>query len=288
MGIKRQFLVAVICWSTINFLLASGAKPPSQSPSGYKHITDWKSVENELPPKPDCRVQVKSTITVKGTLDGKGCLYEWRGAGYPKNCHAPKEISEDQPPMFVLQDGAKLRNMQIECALDGVHAKGNNVLIENVLFRDVEEDAITTSAGNNITIRKNTFFLCQDKCIQLNGPARNVLIEDNHFQHAARPLSGSASKGGATKITARGNTCKNCEIMFRMQSNHDLLAEDNYLEDGRDMFETVDKSVIYDCGRNIVKNANYKSKKGNNNIKNCPSSASDFDLYVNNSSGSAF
>lgn len=237
---------------------------------GYRHITDWKSVENELPVKPKCVVQVKDTITVKGTLDGKGCLYSWRGKGYPKNCHASREISENQPRMFVMSPGSKIKNMQIECSLDGI-LTNDNTTIENVLFRDVEEDAITTR-GNNVKIIKNTFFLCQDKCLQLNGPSKNVLVEDNHFQHANRPLSGSASKGGAKGIIARGNTCKNCEIMFRMQSNHDVIVEDNYLEDGRDLLETVDQAVIYDCGRNIVKNANYKSAKGSKNIKACPSS----------------
>ncbi len=239
------------------------------SGSGYKHITDWKSVEKELPARPNCVVEIKKTTTVKGTLDGKGCLYIWKGAGYPKKCHAKEELSETEPRMFVMEKGAKIRNMQIECSLDGI-LMNDNTLIENVVFRDVEEDAITTK-GNNLIIRGNTFFLCQDKCIQLNK-ANKVQVIDNHFQHAARPLSGSGkSSGGATGIIARDNTCKNCEIMFRMQSNHDIIVEGNYLENGRDMLETVDKAVIYDCGDNEVKNASYKSKKGNKNIKPCPS-----------------
>jgi len=239
--------------------------------AAYRHVTDWRSVESELPARPSCTVEVKKTITVKGTFDGKGCLYTWRGSGYPKKCHAPAELSETEPRMFVMTKGSKLRNMQIECSLDGI-LTAENTTIENIVFRDVEEDAITTK-GNNIVIRNNKFFLCQDKCIQLNGPAKGVLIENNHFQHANRPMSGSSmSQGGATKIISRGNTCKNCEIMYRMQQNHDIIAENNYLEDGRDMLETVDQSVIYDCGRNVAKNARYKSPKSSGFFKSCPSS----------------
>jgi len=142
------------------------------------------SSSRELPALPKCVVEVKDTIRVKGTLDGKGCLYTWRGAGYPENCRAPEEIDESQPPMFVLEEGATLKNLQMECALDGIHTTRNN-LIDNIVNRDVEEDAITI--GENITIQNSQFWYCNDKCLQMNR-ANNVIIRNNRFFHSNKPV----------------------------------------------------------------------------------------------------
>ena len=54
----------------------------------------------------------------------------------------------------------------MECALDGIHTTENNV-IDNIINRDVEEDAVTI--GKNITIRNSKFYFCQDKCFQMNS-----------------------------------------------------------------------------------------------------------------------
>jgi hypothetical protein len=62
--------------------------------------------------------------------------------------------------MFKLSPGATLKNLQMECALDGIHTTRNNK-IQNIINRDVEEDAITI--GTNIIIENSEFWFCQDK-----------------------------------------------------------------------------------------------------------------------------
>jgi hypothetical protein len=236
---------------------------PSQS--SYEHITDYKKANPGPGPEPKCVVNVKKTMNIKGTLDGKGCLYRWRGEGYPKKCHASKEISESEPRMFVMSPGSTIKNLQMECSLDGI-LMNDNTTIDNIVNRDCEEDCVTTNGKNN-TIKNSKFFLCQDKCLQLNQ-ASNVKILNNEFYHAQRPMSGSAGKrGGATNIQAVGNYCYNCEIMIRAQSNHDFHAKDNELKKGECLFETVDKSVIYDQGGNTVSDATIMCADGTKNVK---------------------
>ena len=160
-------------------------------------VAELRNAQFQPPKRPSCVKVVTKTIEVTGTLDGKGCVYTWQGAGYPKYCRAPQEINEHQPAMFNLHPGAKLINLQMECALDGIHTSENNV-IDNVINRDVEEDAITI--GRNITIRNSRFYFCQDKCLQMNT-ASNVTIENNYFYHSNSTIL--ANYG--TNITVRNN-----------------------------------------------------------------------------------
>jgi hypothetical protein len=233
--------------------------------SGYEHIEDYKKANPAPPPEPKCVVDVKKTINVKGTLDGKGCLYRWKGPGYPSKCHRSSEISESEPRMFVMSKGSKIKNLQMECSLDGI-LMNDNTTIDNIINRDCEEDCVTTNGKNN-TIQNSQFFLCQDKCIQMNK-ASNVKILNNKFFHALRPMSGSGKHSGAAhNIQAIGNTCYNCEIMIRAQRDHDVTATDNKMEKGECLFETVEDAVIYDEGGNEVVNAQYFCADGTKNIK---------------------
>jgi hypothetical protein len=72
--------------------------------------------------------------------------------------------------MFILEDGATLRNVIIGPGqAEGVHCKGTCTL-ENVWFEDVCEDAITLKqkSGTSI-IRGGGAFHASDKVVQFNG-----------------------------------------------------------------------------------------------------------------------
>ena len=116
--------------------------------SSYVHYEDYQKAVPQPPAKPACVVNVKKTIKVKGTLDGKGCLYQWRGAGYPGKCHKADEISEGEARMFVMERGATIKNLQMECSLDGI-LMNDNTTVENIINRDCEEDCVTTKGKNN-------------------------------------------------------------------------------------------------------------------------------------------
>src|SRR5690606_1484903 len=109
-------------------------------------------------------VQVKDTIDVSGVFDCEGATYRWIGAG---ECSQ----KEDMPPIFKMRDNSTLKNCFIENAPDGIHIRGSNVVIDNVVFPNVCEDAISTSSNtkvNNVLITNSQFANCGDKCLQFN------------------------------------------------------------------------------------------------------------------------
>jgi hypothetical protein len=246
-----------------------GASPASAlGRSAYKHRTDWKTVYQEegFDKTPSCVVNVTGTIRLKRNqiFDGKGCLYRWRGSGYPQKCHSSAELSENEPRMFEMAPGSQIRNLRMECSLDGILMHDDTV-VSNVINQDCEEDCITTKGRNN-TIINSKFYLCQDKCIQMNQ-ATNVRIENNFFKHANRPMSGSgATRGGARPVYAMNNRCENCDIMVRAQSNHVIYASGNSLKRGECMFETHDRAIIHDRGRNRAEDADVNCSDGTRNV----------------------
>jgi len=232
--------------------------------SSYQHRTDWQKVYEEEGFKDKCLVKVDKTIKVEGVFDGKGCTYTWVGKS-KEHCHASEEISESHPRLFDMMPSSTLKNLHIDCILEGVRMN-DNTTIENVVFRDAGEDAINTKGTLN-TIKNNKFYLCQDKCIQGNQ-ANKVVVTNNFFKHALRPFSGSGStKGGADLVEFENNKCENCEIMIRAQSDHEVKAKSNQLAGGECMFESVDESTIYDLGNNTVTNATLVCKDNKNEIK---------------------
>lgn len=219
---------------------------------------------SKLPAAPSCTVKVKDTIKVKGSLDGKGCLYKWVGK-YADKCHSEKEYSESVPSMFDMEPNSTLKNMHIECAPDGITTNDNTV-IENIVVRDCEEDCLNTK-GKNITIKNSKFFFGQDKCFQMNK-AENVKITNNEFHYCARGISGSGSTmGGARGVIIEGNKFINNEIAIRAQSNHEFFIRKNTCKNSDEFLETVEKAVIYDAKNNTNDGCKYLAKDGTQNVK---------------------
>ena len=206
--------------------------------------------------RPSCEVKVLKTITVNGSFDGKGCVYTWRGAGYPKYCKAPKEISENQPPMFVLKPGASLKNLHLECALDGIHTSENNV-IDNVVNRDVEEDAITI--GKNIIIRNSKFYYCNDKCLQMNS-ASNVTIEGNYFYSSTTAILANSGKN----VVVKNNYFKDIKktairAVTRLGVNSDIKASGNRIINAECGLKSETGSKVVNAGGNVFDNVKAKT-----------------------------
>ncbi|KNY28532.1 pectate lyase [Pseudobacteroides cellulosolvens] len=108
----------------------------------------------------------KSTIVIKGgeTFDGKGQKF-WAD----KNTLGDGSQKEGQKPIFKLEKGAKLKNVVISApAADGVHCYGDN-LVENVVWEDIGEDALTVKGGGTIEIKGGSAKKGDDKCFQINS-----------------------------------------------------------------------------------------------------------------------
>jgi len=226
--------------------------------AGYKYRPGqgFSASKFKLPPKPTCIKEVKSTINVSGTFDGKGCLYTFKGSAkgksYKELCFAPQEISEGLPPMFKLNAGATLKNVQIECALDGIHTTRNNV-IDNVIMRDVEEDAVTIS--EYVTVKNSQFWFCNDKCIQMNR-AKHSSISNNKFYYSTSAVL--AHTGYDIKVD--GNFFYQAGKAIRSRKEASLVrASNNRHESGNCMLSAQEKGVLEDLGGNTVSGVSKKS-----------------------------
>jgi hypothetical protein len=240
---KNLWMLLAISFSANSFDLIKWDDLPGGSPRIPKSKSDVIKVKPQPDVKPSCIIQVKSTITVSSNkvLDGKGCLYTWRGAGYPDKCQASAELSEKEPPMFVLKPGATLRNLHMECALDGIHTSSNNK-IQNVVNRDVEEDAITI--GTNILIENSEFWFCQDKCLQMNR-ADGVIIRNNKFFHANSPMKANTGKN----VQVYNNYFYNVNKAVRAeQSISKIIARENVVKRAKCYLSAEGKATITDEG----------------------------------------
>lgn len=149
-------------------------------------------------PKSKGTVKVNSPRTITGSFDGGMKTYD--GAGLSGNCGQ----NEDMEPMFILKNGARLRNVIIKEAPDGIHIEGDNVIVENVFWPNVCEDAITIKSGSDGVLIKNCAAKdATDKIIQVNR-GKNIEFFGNflgpNFKSAIR------IKKGSGKVSATGNT----------------------------------------------------------------------------------
>ncbi len=109
---------------------------------------------------------VDSTIVVHSgeTYDG-GCKRFKAGSSLGDGSQA-----EGQDPVFVLQDGATLKNVVLGFpAADGIHTQGN-VNLYNVHWEDIGEDALTLEESGTVVIDGGSAYKGSDKIFQLNAP----------------------------------------------------------------------------------------------------------------------
>jgi pectate lyase C len=84
---------------------------------------------------------------------------------------------EDQLPVFRLEDGAVLRNVVLGApAADGVHTFGD-VVLENVVWEDIGEDALTIKESGRIEIRGGSATNSDDKVFQVNAASTLVVTD---------------------------------------------------------------------------------------------------------------
>ncbi|WP_433826458.1 pectate lyase [Actinoplanes sp. CA-015351] len=110
-------------------------------------------------------VKLTASKAVSGTLDGGLKRYVGSGA------LGSDSQDEGQDPLFVLADGAVLKNVIIGSpAADGVHCKGS-CTIQNVWWENVGEDAATFKGGSSAkyTVTGGGAKSADDKVFQHNG-----------------------------------------------------------------------------------------------------------------------
>ena len=138
------------------------APPSPSSPSGSTP-TSGAGKPTEIPPATG-KVIVNEPIVVKAgqTFNGEGKLYQ---AG-PSLGDGGQ--SETQKPVFILESGAKLENVQVAGG-DGIHTRGDATL-KNVWWKDVGEDAMTMKGPGHVQVIGGGAYAATDKIFQINAP----------------------------------------------------------------------------------------------------------------------
>lgn len=109
---------------------------------------------------------VNSTIIVP-----KNTTYDGQGKTFVANPSTLGDGSqaEGQKPVFRLEAGATLKNVNIGSpAADGVHCYGN-CNISNVVWQDVGEDALTLKSAGTVNITGGAAYKAYDKVFQMNA-----------------------------------------------------------------------------------------------------------------------
>ncbi|KAG8677073.1 hypothetical protein FPOAC1_003084 [Fusarium poae] len=159
-----------------------------------------------------------TAIPVSGELDG-GMTYYDRS---PAVCMDQEETGEADA-MFILEEGATLRNVIIGPGqAEGVHCKGTCTL-ENVWFEDVCEDAITLKqkSGTSI-IRGGGAFHAADKVVQFNGRG-TVEISDFYVEDygkLVRSCGNCKDNGGPRNVVIENIAAVNGGVLCGINTNY--------------------------------------------------------------------
>ncbi|MDP5240451.1 pectate lyase [Uliginosibacterium sp. 31-16] len=114
-------------------------------------------------------LSASATTTITGTKD-------YGGATVGTSCDGQ---SESQQPVFLLTDGATIKNVVIKAgaAADGIHCTGSCTL-SGVKWPDVCEDAATMKGGSGktMTVSGGSAYKASDKVFQHNGIGSTIKI----------------------------------------------------------------------------------------------------------------
>lgn len=161
-----------------------------------------------------------ATTTVTGTFDGGG-------RSYGTACNGQ---SESQQPVFLLKDGATLRNVVItKNAADGVHCEGN-CTIENVVWQDVCEDAATMKGGSGkiMRVRGGSAAHASDKVFQHNGKGSTVSIDGfkttGSIGKLYRSCGNCESNGGPRKVNINNVQIEKVSEVVGVNANYGDIA----------------------------------------------------------------
>lgn len=142
---------------------SSSSSAPSSSASSSSSAGGDAMASCPARTNPLEEVQLENTVVVAAgeVFDGQNKRYNLSGGSQ----------AEGQPPLFLLEDGAEIRNVVIgELASDGIHCTGS-CTIDNVWWEDVGEDAATAKgpAGSVMAVNCGGAFQGDDKIFQHNG-----------------------------------------------------------------------------------------------------------------------
>lgn len=198
-----------------------------------------------------------------GTVDativvGAGEVYDGGCKIYRANPSTlgPGDQSEDQSPVFRVENGGTLRNVVLGAsAADGIHLYGD-VSLENIHWLDIGEDAMTVKESGTVNLFCGSSRDGEDKTFQVNASS---VIHISHF--TARDAGKFMRQNGDTTFHVEV-TIDHCdianmdEVIFRTDSttSHVTLTNTRYSNLGRGLFMFGDTIVDGDSAQSTVSN----------------------------------
>ncbi|MDV2450509.1 pectate lyase [Xanthomonas hortorum] len=151
-------------------------------------------------------VQNKTIVVHKGEVfDGKGQTYIG-GPGLGDGSQ-----NEHQQPLFVVEDGGSVCNVNMKGSGDGVHFMGSGKMI-NCVNEDVSEDAVTIDGQGN---REHDAGIAG--CGSEVGGRPKVEIINSTFNNAADKV---VQDNGAADVVMSGDTVNGAGKVFRTNGGH--------------------------------------------------------------------
>ena len=169
------------------------------------------------------------------TYDFKGATLVWTGPG---DCSQREGMS----PMFsVTAPRVTLRNATIVGAPDGIHIHSRGVILENLTFPDVCEDAITFKRGSGrATVRDCHFANAADKAIQATG-GRWHRVYRCTFTDCKRPFR---SKPGVTAAFYQNIVSKSHSAVRADGRGSRTWIWGNTFREVRHPIQRIDKALV--------------------------------------------
>ncbi|KAL1648092.1 hypothetical protein SLS58_002419 [Diplodia intermedia] len=164
-------------------------------------------------------VKYSAAKTFSGTFDGGMKTY-----GRGVSCTGQAEGSDDDA-VFVLEDGATLKNAIIGAdQIEGVHCKGS-CTIENVWWTAVCEDALSFKGNGNGKVIGGGARGASDKVIQQNGVG-SIIIDGftvTDFGKLYRSC-GNCKRMGQRNVTIKNVKAYNGKLLAGINSNYGDVA----------------------------------------------------------------
>lgn len=140
-----------------------------------------------------------ATITITSTIVvAAGTTYDGRGNTIKAVGMGDGGQGESQKPFFQLKSGATVKNVILSApGVDGIHYVGTSGTVDNVLWQDVGEDAITVkSPGGTHRLSNSTGNNAADKFQQCNAAATWTMtnVTSNTSGKCVRQNGGSSFK----------------------------------------------------------------------------------------------
>ncbi|MBB4293121.1 hypothetical protein GGE16_005206 [Rhizobium leguminosarum] len=220
----------------INWLSDSKKSDNTDGTSSPDEISGHKTENNA-----EKQTKSSETTTEKSDLSGEGDVivvnepiivdggvFDGKGATYTASSKlGDGGQSETQSPIFILRNGATLKNVNLgENGADGIHVYGGATL-ENVNWQNVGEDALTVKSAGDVTVIGGSAKGATDKIFQINADT-TFYLKDFVADGFTTLVRTNGGKQIDADVTIDGGAFSNGSNVFRTDSS---LASVRFLSD---------------------------------------------------------